>query len=130
MLTSEEKAALDRVRRAAAGESYSRIYGSEFTFHSLLSQDERRLASAYLRDHPPDDDTPLDEEFLRGLGWDATDSEFTTQFGDRTVLVLDRDGMLFVSQGPDSSIEWPVTIRTRGQLRDLLAVLGEGKEGE
>lgn len=76
-------------------------------------------------DHSSDDDTPLDEEFLHGLGWEEKDWAYVYLMKARSMwLVWHTDAVLAIYQGR-YSIEWPVKIRTRGQLRDLLAVLGE-----
>lgn len=135
MLTAEANLAIGRLRRVESGERLEAVYHDpQFpqatNYWMAYEEDVKTCSAAYLRDHPPDDDTLLDEEFLRGLGWERQKwgDAFEKKIGGLT-LELFRTGVLTISQGPDCSIEWPTKIRTRGQLRRMLAVLGEGKEG-
>ena len=95
----------------------------------------RRRAAAKYTLVPADDATKLDEAWLRSVGFDVDAHQAEMQLPEfwhpdwpddrtRTSLIVHFDGTVFVSQGQDEAIQWPVPLKTRGDLRRLCTALG------
>ena len=74
-----------------------------------------KLADAYIAEHPDDEDELVTEEYLKSIGFFENDTELEHQ---SHVVIVDKWGMGFtVCNGKPP-------IKTRGQVRRLLAALG------
>ena len=95
--------------------------------------DIQYVANAYLAEHPADEDEPIDEDWLRSIGFhvntgddyylwiNSPNQDFDIQYWD------DWEEFRFATSKSDYDV--PVSIKTRGQLRDLLKALGLETKG-
>lgn len=120
MTTAELRAAAERLADAIAENRTPRI------------EDANEVALAWLAEHPADDDEPVTEEWLRGVGFAnepgtieaetrlgilRTYREFKDREGDRRWEIDDRD--VFTTFIPKQ-----LKPKTRGAVRDLCRALG------
>lgn len=123
-MTNELREAAERRRNPypRASKSGGKDYDSYYV-HQQEWEDMTRLADAYADEHPPDDETPIDESWLRAVcqhfthdaGWtDTAGVRFiVTVLGHSQVIDLDKDDVFTLPR-----------LTTRGQLRRLCAALG------
>jgi hypothetical protein len=119
-------------RRMEAGESTTGVYGKDNPDGDRMPNyyqfDLHVLAGQYLREHPVDEDVPLDEEFLVGLGWEAVGNPRQRTFrgrdenGGKFLVSLNGEPVLMLCEG--SHYRLCATNPTRGDLRRLFAALG------
>jgi hypothetical protein len=121
-MSDDVQAAAERLRRLYnANDSYAEVYGVEQTGAGLQQRDEQAVVAAYLALHDP---TPLDETWLRAVGFVAVESDMGPRYHDHYEL-----GKLNLWEFNDTG-EWLVNgadwmgLRTRGALRMLCAALG------
>lgn len=138
---SDLQAATDRLRRINSGESYADVYGEpgQRLSPSSLNQydcDQYTVDNAWLAEH---DDTPIDEEWLRSVGFEGNIGE--VRLAIESGMDLDSDDEMKSARmhhlrtlpgQPWSFDGWEGRFRThikcnpktRGQLRRLAAALG------
>jgi len=117
---SEVKAAVERARGFFSG-----------NLPSLCHDDYKTLASAYLSSHHADSETPIDEEWLRSVGFtgDDYDMPMPSHAGYPGDLSMMTSGWAFITQyekfdGEDDDSCVQVRCKTRGDVRRLCAALG------
>jgi len=72
-MSDELRQAAERLRRIRNGEPGHVVYGpDDACWAQSEADDESEVISAYLfaQNMPPEDDEPIDEAFLRSIGWD------------------------------------------------------------
>lgn len=90
--------------------------------------DAARIVDAYLQEHPADDDEPLTEEWLRSAG--AHDPHGRDHAAPLALTALGIGFGVFVRDELNDCWHWCrgsrrlATLRTRGDVRRLLAALG------
>lgn len=119
-MTPEQKAAAERLR-VSLKKRHVKFQSSPRTYLG----DMELIVIAYLAQHPADDDEPIDEEFLRSVGFVDI---------DKNTLQFDRDLPVDVWHGGVmAEAEWSVggeriphelMPSTRGDLRRLASALG------
>jgi len=89
-----------------------------------IADDYTMLAEAYLREHPSDDDTPIDEAWLRSVGF-AERPEYPCGIW--------LDGLRYMPKHKNwlwcETIMARCTVCTRGELRRLCSALGVTLKG-
>lgn len=135
-----EREAAERLRKIKAHHPEGIVYGNGGVNRdyeavtNAICRDHATLANAYLALVRADDDTAIDEDWLKSVGFDWNSFEgmwkakMTNQLisdGEslRTEIILWDDGACFLSQGPDQGIKWPAAIKTRGAVRALVRAL-------
>lgn len=107
----------------------------EITAEGDMMRNACILADAFVELHPPDDDEPVTGEWVSSEFGHAGHKAFDGPYGwNREFIYMgvdvfiigpgDDDGICLVSFN-DSEENWPRPIRTRGQLRRLIAALEE-----
>lgn len=139
-MSDELKAAIDRQHRYVKGENGYRVYFPEFVGRNKVwteaeeleyiarkRRDQSAIVYAYLAEHPADDETPLDESWIKSI---------CDEFGEDGAIVQDyslnvaicfintHDPKVWCAELGERQYPWPHDLHTRGQLRRLCAALG------
>jgi hypothetical protein len=138
MLTPEQKAAIERLRRISSGESIKDVYGKSSPL--MMLPDRRCVCSLALATFLADDEEPITHNWLRSIGFErgmqsAADNMLTLWFG-KSFISIERcekdDGsphwQVAFSDG-DVAVYLPAGLcpKTKGQLRRLIAALTTGE---
>ena len=123
-MTPELRAAMERLRRIEAGESYYEVYGCQPTGHGHMQRDERKLVDAFMAEHPADDDETVTEEWLGRVGG-VKSSEYAKAFrrAGSDDLYFFYAGRNPFQSGLTRFFKMPV-VETRGDVRRLCVALG------
>ena len=114
-MTPDETAAAERLRSYAAGKPMKEVWpllDLEYPPDDQRRDDRRILADAWLSDHPADD----------GEAFDCTSEPSWKTPADNYVTVS--DGKAWLEDGSGYDVLELCEIKTKGQLRCLLAALG------
>lgn len=135
---SDVKAAAERLRRVQANRAaedvcwLSRVYDPLWNKgHSNGSwqQDQDLIVTAYLAEHPADEDEPITEEWLRGVGFSICAHWGAMAIGDSDQIALEWDygKWLIRWRRPSDRLTTDIPIpapKTRSDLRLLCRALG------
>lgn len=128
-MSDDTKAARERLRRIAKGESYASVYKTEFVLGGYEEADRQKIVDNDLASNPPDDDEAIDEAFLRSVGAENDDHPHKWTFHREDALSI---GLWNVGDGWKAMLRHAAHaatcivrgIKTRGQLRRLCLALG------
>lgn len=83
----------------------------------------RKVAAALLAQHPADEGEAIDMPFCESLGAEIAVGTYS-KIAVLGLVHWHEDGTTILVDSAGNAMRWPVKITTRGQLRQLLAVLG------
>ena len=128
-MSDELRAAAERVRRVEAGEPADQAYRAHPRRQFQQFADRGLMASAWLAEHPADDDEPISPEWLRSVGFTLTDAHvryYSNRSRPPFVVVIASDGRLRLAVQNGSDVEGGDVCQkpTRGDVRRLCRALG------
>lgn len=120
MNADELRAAAERLRRVGDGEAVAQAYRAYPSPHMQRYGDIVMLADAWIAEHPADDGDPVDEAWVKGLGFEQYEYvPYTWLKCGHLQYVPSRDPPFCIVGG------WPVIrVETRGHVRRIAAALG------